>query len=195
MLEDIKDIKGPVYFPVDYFFLIVILSIVGLSALGFLISYLLKKRARKRINPSPAPPRPAHDIAYEALDALKAKNLPRSGKIKEYYSELSDIVRRYLENRFDFRAPEMTTEEFLYSLRGSSELTGAHKNLLKQFLSHCDLVKFAKYGPTQIEIDESFNAAKKIGKSSGIMGRYMATLSPFLTPFFQRTLANLFTWL
>ncbi len=162
MLEDIKDIKGPIYFPADYFFLIVILVIVALTALGFLIAYFFKKRAKRGIKAYAVPPRPAHEVAYEALNALKAKSLPQSGKIKEYYSELSDIIRHYLENRFDLRAPEMTTEEFLYSLRGSNDLTGSHKNLLKQFLNHCDLVKFARYGPTQDEIDDSFSAAEKL---------------------------------
>lgn len=161
-MEDIKDIKGPIYFPADYFILIVILAIVALAALSFLIFYLLRKKAKKKSGVSSAPPEPAHEIAYRALNALKAKNLPQLGKTKEYYSELSDIVRHYLENRFNFRAPEMTTEEFLYSLRGSNDLTGSHKNLLKQFLNHCDLVKFAKYGPSRNEIDDSFSAAKKI---------------------------------
>lgn len=161
-LEDIKDIKPPVYFTRDYFFLILIASIIILVALGFLIAHFLKKNLRKKSELSIVPPRPAHEIAHEALNALKAKNLPQLGRIKEYYSELSDIVRHYLEDRFSIRAPEMTTEEFLYSLRESDDLAGAHKNLLKQFLNHCDLVKFAKYGPTHEEIDHSFNAAERL---------------------------------
>ena len=117
---------------------------------------------KKKTESSFIPREAADKIAYQALERLKAKDLPRFGKIKEYYIELSDIVRRYMENRFSFRAPEMTTEEFLYFLRESDRLKGAHKNLLKQFLNHCDLVKFAKYGPTGQEIDGSFNFAKKL---------------------------------
>jgi len=161
-LEDIKDIRPPVYFSRDYFFLLFIAAIVVLIGVGLLISYFLKKRTGKKQDPPPLSPRPAHEIAYEALSALKAKDLPRLGRIKKYYSELSDIVRQYLEDRFSINAPEMTTEEFLYSLRESNDLAGAHKNLLKLFLSHCDLVKFAKYGPTQREMDNSFAAAQRL---------------------------------
>jgi hypothetical protein len=162
MLEDIKDIKGPVYFPADYFLLMVILAAITAVILVFMIRFFLKRKKGRRTEVFSEPQKPAHQIAYEALQALKAKNLPQLGKIKQYYSELSDIARHYLENRFTIRAPEMTTEEFLYSLRDSNDLTGARKNLLKQFLNHCDLVKFAKYGPTQDEIEDSFASAKKL---------------------------------
>jgi len=59
------------------------------------------------------------------------------------------------------RAPEMTTEEFFAALRGSEILSAAHKNLLKDFLALCDIVKFARYGPTTDEIDRSYDAAKR----------------------------------
>lgn len=161
LAEGLKDIKGPVSFPTNHFFLTVIV-VVCLAALIFLIIFFLKRYLNKKTELSSIPREPADQIAYQALKRLKAKDLPRFGKIKEYYIELSDIVRRYMENRFSFRAPEMTTEEFLYFLRGSDRLEGAHKNLLKQFLNHCDLVKFARYGPTRGEIDDSFNFAKKL---------------------------------
>jgi hypothetical protein len=89
-------------------------------------------------------------------------DLPGKGQVKEYYTRLSDIVRHYLENRFSYRAPEMTTEEFLSFVRGSSRLAGKHKELLADFLSKCDMVKFAKYGPTPIEILDSFKAAESL---------------------------------
>jgi hypothetical protein len=156
--EDVRDIKPPVYFPSNYVVLIIIFTVIIATVLFLLAWHLLKKK--KRVVPGfKLPPKPAHQLAYEALSALKAKNLPAARKIKEYYIELSDIVRRYIESRFNIRAPEMTTEEFLSSLRSSSDWTGIHKNLLKEFLEHCDMVKFARYGPTSDEIDKSFNAA------------------------------------
>ena len=54
--------------------------------------------------------------------------------------ELSDVVRTYLENRFDMRAPELTTEEFLESVSDSPDLTRDHQTLLRQFLRQADLV-------------------------------------------------------
>ncbi|MDD5634688.1 MAG: hypothetical protein PHW46_05385, partial [Candidatus Omnitrophica bacterium] len=103
----------------------------------------------------------ADEIAYEQLTILKNKELPKKGLIKEYYTELSDIIRHYLENRFNFRAPEMTTEEFLESVKRSPELSIEHRGLLQDFLSQCDMVKFAKYGPTQLEMLDSFKAAER----------------------------------
>ena len=76
--------------------------------------------------------------------------------------ELSDIVRRYLENRFNLRAPEMTTEEFLNGVKDNKALSYEHKSLLREFLLHCDLVKFAKYEPPEKEADLSFKSAKEL---------------------------------
>jgi hypothetical protein len=158
---DIRDIKGPVYFPADYL-LFIILSVVILSvSLIFLVRYVLKKKKEKE-KKAVHPTIPPHVIAYKALEALKARNLPGSGKIKEYYFELSNIVRHYIENRFSIKAPEMTTEEFLFTLRDSNVLGKTHKNLLEEFLTLCDVVKFAKYGPSYREIEDSFNAAKRL---------------------------------
>ncbi|MBL7081694.1 MAG: hypothetical protein ISS44_03915 [Candidatus Omnitrophica bacterium] len=159
--DDIKDIKPPVYFQTDYLILIVFGLIVLLISLLLWIVFVIKKRKKKQKNLI-LPPRPADQIAYEALEALRAKGLPALGEIKQYYFELSDIIRRYIENRFNIKAPEMTTEEFLSSLRNTTDLLAAHKNLLKEFLCLCDIVKFAKYGPTQKEINDSFSAAKKL---------------------------------
>lgn len=158
--EGLRDIKPPVYFPANYFFLTLLGVLIVLAGLIFLVFYLLKRFKRKRLE-SASPRKLAHEVAYERLKSLKAKNLPAQGMTKTYYTELSDIVRHYIENRFNVRAPEMTTEEFLASLRYSGELSGAQKNLLKEFLNRCDMVKFAKYGPTQKEIDDSFNAAER----------------------------------
>jgi len=77
-------------------------------------------------------------------------------------SEISDIIRHYLENRFLLKAPEMTTEEFLFYVRDYSQLIKEHKTLLKEFLLTCDLVKFAKYVPLFEEMDAIFVSAKKL---------------------------------
>ena len=156
--EDIRDIKPPLYFPQNYFFLIIIAAVIVAAGLFLLLRFLLKKARAKKPGFN-APSKPAYQLAFDALDALKSKNLPAQGKIKEYYIQLSDIVRHYIESRFTIRAPEMTTEEFLFKLQEATLLTGNHKNLLKVFLKECDMVKFARYGPGVEEIDNSFNAA------------------------------------
>lgn len=107
------------------------------------------------------PTRPAHEIALEALKDLLSRDYPGKGRLREYYFELSDIIRHYVEGRFRVRAPEMTTEEFLAALQGSDILNSAQKESLREFLSHCDMVKFAKYLPDKVECEASYGSATK----------------------------------
>jgi len=158
--SDIRDIKGPLGLPGRYRFLIYVLAgclAALLAAAAF--TYIIKRRAAKAAEKVSLLP---HELAYERLRALKAKDLPGKGKIEEYYVELSNIARCYLEERFELRAPEMTTEEFMEGLKEEEKLSRAHKALLKEFLFHCDLVKFAKYGPSPNEMDLSFKSAEKL---------------------------------
>lgn len=156
--EEIKDIKPPVCFKSNYTFLFIVGVIIFAAGLIWWAKFFLK--TKKLRADSSVFTTPAHEIAYGALEKLKAKNLAAAGKIKEYYFELSYIVRNYIENRFGIRSSEMTTEEFLLSLRDFEVLNGTDKNLLKKFLNLSDIVKFAKYNATQKEADESFALAK-----------------------------------
>jgi hypothetical protein len=152
----LRDIKGPVSLPWGIKKYLVLVVLFLLTVLGILAAYFLKKNKGEQVILN----KPAHKVAYEQLEALKAKNYIALNKIKEYYTEISDIIRHYLENRFKLRAPEMTTEEFLISARDSSGLISEHKNLLREFLLCCDLVKFAKYAPTPDEVNSIFDSAK-----------------------------------
>lgn len=156
---DIRDIRGPesIY---NLTYLYIILAIIGVITITVLIVRLLKKR----IKPQGIiiPPRPAHEIAYEALKELMGRDYLKTGKVREYYFELSDIVRHYIEGRFQLKAPEMTTEEFLATLKYSGVLNSEQKGDVRDFLSHCDMVKFAKYLPDQKEIELSYDSAKKL---------------------------------
>ena len=104
--------------------------------------------------------KPAHEIAYERLRALVKDDLVTAGKIKEFYERISNILRHYIEDRFDLRAPERTTEEFLIELQWTDDLSTPDKDNLGEFLRHCDLVKFAKYSPTNEQIQRTFNLVK-----------------------------------
>ena len=157
-VSDIRDIKPPVYFKTNLLFFFILGGILFLAGILALTFFFMRRFRDARMRVA-EPPKPAHIKAYEALEALKAKNLPDRGMIKAHYSELSDIARRYIEDRFTIRAPEMTTEEFLSSVKISGILTGMHKNQLKEFLGLCDIVKFAKYSPNTEEIHQSFDAA------------------------------------
>lgn len=155
---NIRDIENPVNFPKKKTVYIIVASVLVLLIIGVLVFFLRKKKEKEGVFFR----KPAHELAYEMLESLKRKDLVKQYKIKQYYIELSLIVRNYLEDRFDIKAPEMTTEEFLLKIKESKELFSRHRESLKEFLSHCDMVKFAKYGPNEREIDLSFQSAKKL---------------------------------
>ncbi|HDZ69097.1 MAG TPA: hypothetical protein ENH43_01605 [Phycisphaerales bacterium] len=104
--------------------------------------------------------RPAHEIAYEHLQALVKEDLVKKGKIKEFYEQISNILRHYIEYRFNLRAPEKTTEEFLIVLATTELLDADDKQDLEEFLKHCDLVKFAKHNPATEQIQKTFDLVK-----------------------------------
>jgi hypothetical protein len=81
---------------------------------------------------------------------------------KAFSIAVSSAIRVYLEERFEFHAPDRTTEEFLYELQGSHLLTDEQKRSLGQFLESCDLIKFAKYEPTETELRGLHQAALRL---------------------------------
>ena len=154
--DDIRDVRPPVDVPgsVLWLWITVIIAVALIALLGI---YLMKSMRVKKI----VVPKTPWEIAYERLAEFERKNLLAQGKVKEYYVELSDIARRYIEGRFNIDAPEMTTEEFLNSVRSNSLIGDRHKDILKQFLILSDMVKFAKYGPNALEAAESLRLAKR----------------------------------
>ncbi len=175
--QDIKDIKPPVAFAPDFFWVWLAPAAVITVAL-VLGGYFLLSKLRKKESPLPVTLKLPYQIAFEALQALLAQNLPAQGKIKEFYFELSLIVRRYIEARFSYRAAEMTTEEFLQVLSQTSYLNDSQKNLLKEFLNHCDMVKFARHGPNKTEINQSLAAARQFIEQTSLSQETEATAEP-----------------
>ena len=152
VLKDIKGIKGPFgFFEVNWVLVSIIIIIILIVTGGF-IFYMKRKAAM--------PLKLPHETALEEIEAIKGVYV-RGGDVKEYYIGISDCIRRYIERSFRLKAPEMTTEEFLNSLRDSSALTLEQKDLLKNFLNACDLVKFAKYAPSRAEAEAVYMTARK----------------------------------
>jgi len=157
---EIRDIAGPVELPKPrrawlYGLLFAGAALaVGLSALAL---WLRRRRRRAPTLPQLA----AHELAYRQLEKLLAEKLLERGEIKPFYQGVSDVLRRYVENRFGLHAPERTTEEFLHELRTSDALSTQHRGLLREFLCHCDLVKFAELKPEKAEIQRMFDACKR----------------------------------
>jgi len=119
--------------------------------------YLRRKQAEELIRIFKS----AHEIAYERLRILVKDDLIKAGRIKEFYERISNILRHYIEHRFDLRAPERTTEESLVELQFTDVLSESDKQSLSEFLKHCDLVKFAKYSPTAKQIQRTFDLVKE----------------------------------
>lgn len=154
----IHDVKPPLDLPFNPFWVIVF----SLLFLIILVGIIFCWRKRKKPAPAAVIVKSSWEKAYEALSALEKSTLLSQLQFKEFYSQLSDIVRHYLEERFHYKAPEMTTEEFLFSLKGSDQLNEKQKDTLKEFLTSCDMVKFAKYVPVIDEAKKSLQLARQL---------------------------------
>ena len=109
---------------------------------------------------------PAHEIAVDALEQLIADDLLGRGETGLFYVRISDILRHYIEHRFGIRAPEQTTEEFLSIAGSGSLLSDSQRAILRRFLTHCDMVKFADHSPERREIQETFDTCKDFIEST-----------------------------
>jgi len=151
---DIRDIAPPVEIPSGYEWLW-----LGLAAVAVVTVVIAILKWRKRASVIPiAPPVPAHIRAKQKLQEA----LTLIAKPKPFVVAVSDAERLYLEERFNFRAPERTTEEFLRELSATELLTKPQKESLSQFLASCDLVKFAKYEPGETELRELHSSALRL---------------------------------
>mgnify|MGYP006872979571 FL=1 len=120
-------------------------------------------RRYKRHQPVVVKPKkvvPPNVVALQALDALQEKHLWQNGKSKQFHTELTDILRIYIEGRFSVPAMEKTTDEILDELYELHESQHSSMNSLHQILTLADLVKFAKYEPMADENQLSFMNAR-----------------------------------
>ena len=153
--NDIRDIKPPLVIPNYWLWLWVTLAVVLVLAAAVTAFLLWRRRANR---PVPVPIIPPHERARRKLEeAMALIDQPRPFCIL-----VSDTVRLYLEERFDFHAPERTTEEFLYELQATEILLADQKQSLGEFLSVCDMVKFARYEPGQPELQALHDSAARL---------------------------------
>ena len=143
----LADIKPIIEEPAKWQDYLLYITGVGVLLLAIILVLLLrKKKVRQSLPPPPPIILPPHEIALQKLEALKKQKLWQQGQVKEYHSELTYIVREYLENRFDIQALEQTTDEILEQLR-KSDFDRALSEKLTSLLQTADLVKFAKAQP------------------------------------------------
>ena len=152
---DIRDIKPPMAIPNFWEWVAWALAALALIALGvFLWRWWQKRRS---LIPA-EPPVPAYVRAKQKLEEA----LALIAQPKAFCILVSDTIRSYLEEQFDFRAPERTTEEFLRELNATDLLLPEQKDSLGHFLESCDLVKFAKYEPGEPELRELHGSAFRL---------------------------------
>ena len=127
-----------------------LVAILGLLALVvLLVKYLARRIKEHRMSPI--------ERAWVELDRLLKKGLPGRGRYKDFYVELTMVVRRYIQHRYGIWAPHMTTEEFLRAAKPSDEL--------RRFLESADMVKFAGVEATPEMADEATDSARGYLKS------------------------------
>ena len=170
-ITDIKGIyKAPIWWWGIFRWVLLALAIAGIGVGGYyLISYL-----RRRYGDVPAvvvptePSRPADEVALEKLDAIREQKIWQSGQVKEYYTQLTDVVREYIARRFEVSSTEQTSDETLRAMR---VLLTDKKELydnLRKMLTLADLVKFAKWTTTPDENEISLRNAYTFVKETSV---------------------------
>ena len=104
------------------------------------------------------PQRQPHEIAYEQLSRIEGMNWVAQGEMKVYHTEISHVIRQYIATRYHIPALELTTQELLDRLQREN----IPKDLVQQFFTNCDWVKFARYNPTKPEAHERMEEARRI---------------------------------
>lgn len=161
-VKGIKDVKPPIKIPFDWkIILLIALLIIILTA----AAYYLYRRYKKKKGTAPQKKvvvkLPAHKIALNSLNSLEEKKLWQQGLVKEYHSEITEIIRKYFEERFNFPAMELTTSEANQFLRQKKE-AGPVLDITYNFLSNADMVKFAKFSPLASINEEMMKQAYEI---------------------------------
>ena len=134
-----------------------ILGVLLLVLAGLVIWYVVKHRKPKldeNGEPIIGPVIPPYNKAIGDLESLKQQKLWQVGKVKEYYSGLTDIAREYIEGQFGVNAVEMTTDTILDEVK-DLKLDPQLYGKLKDTMELADLVKFAKYSATSLESDNA----------------------------------------
>ena len=158
-ITDIKDIeKAPIWWWGIIRWILLGLLIAGLCVGGYYLWRWLESKRKPAEEPvDPDLLRPADEVALEKLDEIKAQKIWKDGKVKEYQTELTDVVREYIGRRFEVHSTEKTSDETLHEMKPLIE-----KDLytrLSKMLQLADLVKFAKWHTTPDENEQALTTA------------------------------------
>jgi hypothetical protein len=158
--KDIKEIWRPPFVLADYYTLIygILFSLFLICVIGYFIQRM-RNRPRQSVAVKDAPKLPPHEQAIKELKEIRERKLWQQGRNKEYYTEVSDTLRRYISVRYGTSVMEKTSSEILEVLRNEEPGNKGVYDLLKQILQLSDFVKFARLHPLPDENELSmFNA-------------------------------------
>ena len=170
----ITDIKGIYNAPIWWWgilrWVLLALAIAGVGIGGYYLITYLQSRMRKgeEVTTEPEPLRPAEEVALEKLDAIREQKIWQTGQVKEYHTQLTDVVREYIDRRFEVSSVEQTSDETLRAMR---PLLSSQKELyeqLRKMLTLADLVKFAKWTTTPDENEQSLRSAYALVKETTV---------------------------
>lgn len=170
-ITDIKGVyKAPIWWWGIFRWVLLAILLAGVGVAGYyLITYLQRRKLKEAGNEVVTEPlRPAEEVALEKLDAIKEKKIWQQGQVKEYYTQLTDVVREYIARRFEVSSVEQTSDETLRDIR---PLLSERKDLydqLRKMLTLADLVKFAKWSTTPDENELSLRNAYTFVKETTI---------------------------
>lgn len=152
--DDLRPIRGAIAQPLWETPLPYI--IIGVLLLIAIIAWIAKQTLWKK-----APPKlpTAYEIAIGQLEQARALMLEK--KDKAFSSVVSDAIRQYIEKRFEIKAPEQTTEEFLAAAAQHPLLKGKALDQLSQFLELCDRVKFAQQSFGTMQREAQYSSAEQ----------------------------------
>jgi hypothetical protein len=149
---DIRDIRGPISIPYQWLWAMYVVA--GLLAIAAL--YALWRWIRSRVKIKAKLP---YEIALDKLEAARA--FMTEDTVREYAFMVSEIIRSYIEQRFGEKAQRRTTEEFLSDLLQQTNTPLAeYRDLLADFLNHCDLPKFARWQLSVREMESMHESAR-----------------------------------
>ncbi len=164
-MTDIADIKPLQTLPLPaWVYVVIAVALLVLAGAGYGL-FVLWRKCRQQPQPKPiAPPKPPYQLALEKLAALESYPLNSQEEFKKFYSDLSDILRQFIEDYYRISALEHITSEILYALR--AKLSAEQLERYRQILERADLVKFAKFYPSKIEARESLMLSKAVVEST-----------------------------
>ena len=159
-ITDIKPVaKAPVWVWGILRWIVLAILLGGLAYGSYYLAVFIGRRKGVIPEAPKEPERPAEEVALEKLDRIKEEKIWQAGQTKEYHTQLTDVVREYIGNRYDVRSSEKTSDETLQAMKPILKDQRELYDQLRKMLSLADLVKFAKWTTTPDENELSLRTA------------------------------------